>query len=150
MSDLATLVAKDQIADCIHGLFSGTDARAWDRVRRCLADRVRLDMTSLRGGTPQDLTAAQVTDGWAAGLRNLEHVHHQVGNLQIQVQQDTATAFCNGIAFHYRTTASGENVQRFVGSYDIGLTRADSRWTITAFRFNVKFVDGNMDLDTAP
>ncbi len=150
MTDLATLVAKDQIADCIHGLFGGTDARDWAKVRRCLADRVHLDQTSLRGGTPRDLTAAEVAAGWETGLKHLEHVHHQIGNLEIRVEGDTATAFCYGVAFHHRRTASGDDVRRFVGSYDIQLTRAGSRWAITLFRFNARFVDGNLDLDTAP
>lgn len=150
MTDLEALVAKDQIATCIHDLFIATDQRDWPRVRGCFTERVRFDMTSLAGGTPQELTPTQITDAWQAGLKPLQHIHHQTGNLQIAVDHDTATAICYGIALHHRPTTSGQNVRRFVGSYDFTLRRAGPRWLITSFRFNVKFVDGNLSLETSP
>jgi len=152
MSDIETLSAKDHIATRIHDLFIGTDQRDWPKVRACFTDLVHFDMTSLVGGSPQDLAPAQITDAWQAGLKTIEHVHHQAGNLQIVVDGDTATAFCYAIALHYRTTPTGQNVRRFVGSYDFALQRSANatRWLISSFRFNVKFVDGNLNLDTAP
>jgi hypothetical protein len=154
MTDLSTLVAKDQIATRIHQLFVATDARDWPRVRACFADTVRFDMTSLAGGEPVDLTPAQIAGAWAAGLEPMEHVHHQAGNLLIAVDGDEAIAFCYGIALHYRTTRSGDNVRRFVGGYDFRLRRGGGHpatdWVITSFRFDVKFVDGNRDLERSP
>jgi SnoaL-like protein len=150
MNDLATLAAKDQIAACIHHLFISTDERNWTEVRECLADSVDFDMTSLTGGAPSTLSADQIVDGWRAGLAPIEHVHHQAGNLRIAVNGSAASAFCYGIALHYRNTRSGNNVRRFVGSYDFRLELLPRGWVISAFRFNVKFVDGNLDLDKAP
>lgn len=150
MIDLATLVAKDEIGACIYRLFIATDQRDWDAVRGCLADLVLLDMTSLAGGAPTTLTAVQIADAWEAGLKPIEHVHHQAGNLQIAVDGDTASAFCYGIALHYRSTRLGQNVRRFVGSYDFGLERESRGWVISSFRFNVKFVDGNLELEKTP
>lgn len=150
MADLATLAAKDQIAACIHQLFISTDQRDWPAVRACFADSVHFDVTSLAGGSPATLTPSQITDAWDAGLKPIEHVHHQAGNLQIAVQGNRATAFCYGIALHYRTTRSGDNVRRFVGSYDFGLELSSRGWVISSFRFNVKFVDGNRDLEKEP
>jgi hypothetical protein len=147
MTDLEILVAKDQIATCIHQLFIGTDQRDWAKVRSCLAGSVHFDMTSLVGGTPATLTPDQIADAWDAGLKPMEHVHHQAGNLEIAVQGKEATAFCYGIALHYRATRSGDNVRRFVGSYDFGLQLLPRGWVISSFRFNVKFVDGNLDLE---
>ena len=57
------------------------------------------------------------------------------------------TASCHGIAFHYKKTYSGRNVRTFVGSYDFALRRAAGRWVITSFRFNLKFLDGNVELE---
>jgi len=147
--DLATLAAKDAITACLHDLFIGTDRRDWSRVRACFADKVHFDMTSLAGGQPVELTPAQITDMWEAGLKPLEHIHHQAANLQINVRGDGADAFCYGIALHYRKTKSGDNVRRFVGSYDFRLQRIARGWVISSFRFNVKFIDGNPSLDTA-
>ncbi|MDA8108314.1 MAG: nuclear transport factor 2 family protein [Betaproteobacteria bacterium] len=106
MTDLETLVAKDRIATVVHQLFTATDRRDWPAVRACFADVVDFDMTSLAGGTPARLTPLQITDGWEAGLKPIQHVHHQVGNLEISVHGDAATAFCYGIALHYRAKAT--------------------------------------------
>ncbi len=35
----------------------------------------------------------------------------------------------------------------FVGSYDFGLRRQDGRWRIDRFRFNLKYLDGNLELE---
>jgi hypothetical protein len=146
-TDLATLAAKDQIAHCVYQLFIGTDQRDWDKVRACFTDTVHFDMTSLAGGSATNLTPNEITQAWETGLRPIQHVHHQAGNLQIDVQGTTAVAFCYGIALHYRATQSGNNVRRFVGSYDFRLELSQRGWVISSFRFNVKFVDGNLDLD---
>ncbi len=150
MSDLDTLMAKDGIATVVHRLFIATDQRDWEAVRRCFADLVDFDMTSLVGGTPVQLTPGQIADAWDAGLKPIQHVHHQVGNLVIQVRGDAATAFCYGVALHFRPTASGANVRRFVGSYDFELRRGSDGWRIGGFRFTAKFVDGNLGLEQAP
>ena len=149
MTDLERLTAKDQISECIYRLFIGTDQRDWRKVRDCLADVVRLDMTSLAGGDPVELTPAQITDAWENGLAKIEHVHHQAGNLLIDVKANQATAFCYGIALHHRNLPIADNVRRFVGSYEFELQRTDGRWVISSFRFVVKFVDGNLKLDDA-
>lgn len=150
MTPLETFVAKDTIVSVVHQLFIATDKRDWPAVRACFADIVDFDMTSLAGGTPAKLTPAQITDAWEAGLKPIQHLHHQIGNLQIAVHGDAATAFCYGIALHYRATASGDNVRRFVGSYDFTLRCSGEGWAISAFRFNSRFVDGNLALETAP
>ena len=148
--DLETLAAKDDIAGCIHSLFIGTDQRNWAKVRACFADSVHFDMTSLAGGSPVKLTPKEIARAWESGLKPIEHVHHQAGNLQISVQGEKATAFCYGIALHYKKTKSGNNVRRFVGGYDFGLEKNGKGWVIRAFRFSVKFVDGNRDLEKSP
>jgi hypothetical protein len=154
MSDdrLRLLVAKDEIADVVTRLFIATDARDWPAVEQCLAPAVRLDMTSLTGGVPGLLAPGAITAMWDEGFQVLRAVHHQIGNLRIAVAGDRATGFCYGIATHYRPIPSGRNVRTFVGSYDLGLVRLDGEWRIDEFRFNLKYLDGNLDLehDTIP
>jgi hypothetical protein len=43
--------------------------------------------------------------------------------------------------------ANGESVRRFVLSYDFELRALDRGWVISSFRFNAKFVDGNLELE---
>jgi hypothetical protein len=144
---LRALAAKDAIADVVTRLFVATDERAWTAVQECLAPSVRFDMTSLAGGVPTDLTPTAITAAWEQGLRPIQAVHHQIGNLRVSVSGDRATAFCYGIAMHHRPTRSGRNVRTFVGSYDFGLARSGAAWLIDEFRFNLKYVDGNFELE---
>ena len=144
----ADLTAERDITDCIVRLFLATDRRDWDGVRACLTDTVHFDMTSLAGGEPADVPAEQIVAGWTQGLAPIESVHHQAGNFRITVRGGEADAFCYGIALHYRRTASGCNTRTFVGSYDFKLaTDDDDAWRITSFRFNLKFLDGNVTLE---
>ena len=144
---MARLAAKDAVIDVLNTLFIGTDQRDWAKVRDCFADSVRFDMTSLLGGRPSDLSPETIVDGWRQGLQAITQVHHQVGNYRVDVDGAVAVASCYGIALHYRKTTSGRNTRTFVGSYDFHLVEAEGRWRIDLFRFNVKFVDGNLDLE---
>ena len=130
-------------------LFVATDARDWAGVEACLADSVTLDMTSLVGGDPHQLTGAQVAAGWRDGLAAIDHVHHQVGNFRIRVEGDEANLSCYGIAFHHRSVTASSDTRTFVGSYDLHLVREQERWRIDLFRFRVAFVTGNLQLETA-
>lgn len=143
------LSSRQAIVDTIVKLFVATDERDWATVEECFADAVHFDMTSLAGGEPLTLIPPEIAAAWSEGLAPIESVHHQAGNFQVQLLGDEATAFCYAIALHYRKVASGRNVRRFVGSYDLHLIRdPSSRWCIDLFRFNVKFVDGNVELHT--
>ena len=142
------LVAERRIIDCIVRLFVATDNRDWAGVRECFADTVHFDMTSVAGGQPANVPAEQIVAGWTTGLAPIEHVHHQAGNFRVTVRGDEADAFCYGIALHYRRTTSGRNTRTFVGSYDFRLVNdADDGWRISAFKFNLKFLDGNAQLE---
>lgn len=138
---------KESITELINTFFVSVDNRDWERVRACLADSVHFDVTSIGGPAPSDMTPEQITDTWESGLAPIEHVHHQSGNFLIRLQGDQAECFCYGIALHHRRVRSGNNTRRFVGSYDYRLARVEGRWRITQFKFDAKFVDGNLELE---
>jgi hypothetical protein len=132
----------DAIVDVITDLFIRTDTRDWEGVKKLFAPEVAFDM-----GQPAKMTPQQIVDAWKTGLAPIEQIHHQAGNFKVNVRGDEADAFCYGIAFHYRKTTSGQNTRTFVGSYEFKLRRAGSDWKITAFKFNLKFIDGNVNLE---
>ncbi|HLL46659.1 MAG TPA: nuclear transport factor 2 family protein [Longimicrobiaceae bacterium] len=145
--ELQTLIDKDRIAEVVHRLFIATDTRDWEGVRACFADEVLFDMTSVAGGEPARATPRQITDGWEEGLRQVQAIHHQAGNLLVSPRGGEADAFCYGTATHYLPTPSGRDTRVFVGSYDFHLVRRDGRWQIDRFRFDLKFLDGNPNLE---
>jgi hypothetical protein len=144
------LRARNDVIDVINRLFISTDLRDWQAVRGCFAASVLFDMSSAGGGPPARLTAQEITDGWDGGLRALKSIHHQAGNYQVTVAGKEATAFCYGIAYHHRPVRSGRNTRTFVGSYDFGLILTADGWKLNAFRFNLKFIDGNLELHQEP
>jgi hypothetical protein len=108
---------------------------------------VRVDVKSLTGAEPTTLGSEEIISGWEQGLRPIRAVHHQTGNFRVRVSGDEADAFCYGIASHYLPNASGRNTRVFVGSYDFHLRRENGRWRIDLFRFNLKYIDGNLELE---
>jgi hypothetical protein len=141
------LLLRDQVIDRLNTLFIATDEREWSTVKACFAPTVHFDMTSLAGGEPVILTPDAIAQAWEQGLASLEAVHHQAGNYRVHVDGDEAHAFCYGIALHFRRTRSGRNTRTFVGTYDCRLRIIGGEWRITSFRFNLKFLDGNIELE---
>jgi hypothetical protein len=145
------LAERQRIEDRVVKLFVATDERDWAGVESCLADPVTIDMTSMVGGAPLRLRPAEVSAAWAEGFRTLDHVHHQVGNFRTRIDGDAASVQCYGIALHHRAAIAAEiKTRRFVGSYDFELQRASGGdWRIGLLRFNLKFIDGHLELEKA-
>lgn len=141
------LIERERVAAVVNTLFTATDRRDWAQVRGCFGELVTFDMTSLAGGTVQQLSPDAIASGWEVGLKALDAVHHQTGNMTVTISGSGADVSCYGTAYHYRPTKSGRNTRTFVGSYDFHLVHADGEWRIDLFRFLLKFVDGNLELE---
>jgi hypothetical protein len=149
MEALEMLVERQRIVDVVTELFLATDRRDWPAVVDCLTPQVEFDMHSLSGVAASTLAASEIAAAWERGLAPLAAVHHQVGNFQVRMRGDEAEAFCYGIASHFLPNPSGRNTRVFVGSYDFVVRKDAGRWRIALFRFNLKYVDGNVDLERA-
>lgn len=123
------------------------DNKDWDTVRNTLAPTVHFDMSSAGGGPPTDTSAADIAHGWEVGLAPIQALHHQACNYCVRLRGDIAEAFCYGVAYHYVPKTSGRDTRMFVGSYDFELERQSGAWRITRFRFNLKFITGNLELE---
>ena len=140
------LIEEKSVVETIDRLFVSTDNRDWEGVKACFADEVVLDMTSMAGGEPGKLTPQQIADAWAQGLKGLKAIHHQAGNYDVTLKGAEADVFCYGIAFHYLPNATGKNSRTFVGSYNFHLKKIGTEWKIDIFKYNLKFIDGNLEL----
>jgi len=149
LEQVEELLDRDLVRDTVVELFMATDARDWDRVEGCFSPRVLFDMTSVAGGEAALRTPHEIAADWRAGLQDLDAVHHQVGNFQIDVVEEDAVVTCYGVAIHYLATASGEKTRTFVGTYRLHLEWLEDRWAIDGFTFDLKFVTGDPDLGRA-
>lgn len=148
-SALETVADQAKVIETINRLFIGTDNRDWALVKSCFAPRVLFDMSSLGAGEPKHLTPDDIVAAWDTGLKPLKAIHHQVGNYLVQVDGTKAEAFCYGIASHYLPNKSKKNTRTFVGSYEFELLKDGDRWRIATFKFNLKYIDGNPDLESS-
>ncbi len=142
-----TMTDRDRVIDTVNRLFIGTDNRDWPGVKALFASTVLFDMTSLAGGRPATITPQEIVDGWDRGLKVLTAVHHQAGNFLVDIKDCEAAVFCYGVAWHYLPNKTNRNTRTFVGSYDVHLVVQDAEWKIDRFKFNLKFIDGNPDLE---
>lgn len=141
---------REGVIDVVNRLFVAVDERDWAMARACLADRVHFDVTSLGAAEAAEMAAEEIIEGWKTGLAAIEAVHHHSGNFRVEIDGDRAICFCYATAYHHRRVRSGRNLRTFVGSYDYRLAREAGEWRITQFKFNAKFVEGNLELDTEP
>ncbi len=143
------MIEKDRVIDIVNRLFINTDNRDWPAVKTLFAPRVLFDMTSLVGGQPASVRPQEIVDGWDKGLKALKAIHHQTGNHIANIEDNEATVFCYGVAWHYLPNKTNQNTRTFVGSYDIHLVKQDEDWKIDRFKYNLKFIDGNTDLENS-
>ncbi len=147
MKAYENFLEKEKAKETVTQLFVNTDDRNWEKVNSLFADEVLFDMTSMVGGDPVTLTPEEITTSWDKGLKPLKAIHHQTGNYIVSVNQDEADVFCYGIASHYLPNKTNQNTRIFVGSYDFHLVKNDDRWQIDMFKFNLKYIDGNPNLE---
>ncbi len=141
------LVQKEKVKEVVTRLFVSTDNRDWDTVSRLFAAEVLFDMTSMVGGQPVKLSPQEIVASWDKGLKPLKAIHHQAGNFIVDANQTEATVFCYGIASHYLPNKTNQNTRVFVGSYNFHLIKSGENWQIDQFKFNLKYIDGNPNLE---
>jgi len=146
---LTRLLDRQAVQDVIVALFCAVDERDWPAAHACFAPRVHFDITSAGEAEPAELTREEITAAWDSGLEAIEHIHHQAGNFRIEVAGDQADATCHGLAFHHVADAPGGSTRTFVGTYAFHLLRDGERWRIDRFRFDLKYVDGNLELGSS-
>ena len=149
MTDEREMIDRARIIETINQLFIGTDNRDWALVKKCFAPSVLFDMSSLGAGDPKQMTPDEIVTAWDAGLKPLKAIHHQAGNYIVRVSGMKAEAFCYAIASHYLPNKTNMNTRTFVGSYDFELLKDDGRWRIAKFKFNLKYIDGNPNLESS-
>jgi hypothetical protein len=135
-----------QIIETVNKLFISVDNRNWDTVKALFNDTVLLDYTSMAGGQPANLAAADIIESWKSIMPGFDKTHHQLGNYIVETDSRVAKVFCYGTATHYLSNESKNNLWIVVGSYDLELQTIDEAWRITKMTFNLKYIDGNNEL----
>lgn len=138
----------DELIELANKLFIYTDYQQWDKLlSQVFTKEITFDMSSLGAGDAKKMKATEVCDMWKSGFASVDNVHHQSGNFLIDFQSaDNAEIFCYAIAIHFRKSATKGNTREFVGSYNLHAVLTDIGWRLDGFRYNLKFINGNTDL----
>ena len=137
---------KSKIQSVVTQVFVATDNQDWGNVEASFSDQVLLDYTSMAGGEPVELAPTQITDSWKTILPGFDHTHHALSNFNITINDSEATVTHYGNADHFIDLNDAEDIWQVVGTYDHHLVKTKSGWKIDRMKFNLKYMDGNMDL----
>lgn len=143
------LAEEKNIIRIVNTLFIATDNRDWEAVKNVFTEEVLFDVTSMAGGEPTTMTSQQLVNAWDQGFKGLKVIHHQVGNYDVSITGKEADVFCYGIAIHYLPNKTNRSSRMYVGSYNLHLTKIDSAWKINRFKYNLKYIDSNKNLQKA-
>ncbi|MGK6314617.1 alpha/beta fold hydrolase [Neorhizobium sp. DT-125] len=124
-----SLEDRAAIVDAITDIAAGADRHQWDRVRRALADEVKLDYTSLWGGEAAIRPADAVIEQWSGFLPGFDETLHLVTNHAITgMRGTTATAEADFQATH----RIEDDLWVLMGHYRYELVKANGAWKVSA------------------
>ena len=139
---------KVELTELANKLFMYTDLKEWQKlIDEVFTEDVLFDMSSAGGGAPKSLKAQMICDTWKEGLKDLDAVHHQAGHYIIKMDGDYCDIYAYAVAYHYKKSALKGKSRSFVGSYDLRAFNATNDWRISSFKYNLKYIDGNVNLD---
>jgi len=135
-----------EITNTVSRFFAAVDRCDWAAAQGLMTDPFHVDYESYGGGPASDVTPEGLTGAWAGLLPYFDQVHHQIGNLIVELDGEKAAVQCHGMATHFIADHSGGDLQFIVGTYDLTLNRTDGFWRLSSMRFNFKYASGNADL----
>jgi hypothetical protein len=142
---LRTLVDERDIRAVADQLFLLTDRKDWRAAQALfVAGEIEVDMSSLVGGAPVRMTAAQLMAGFAQGLHAQKRSHHMVTNFEVRIDDGHATLQANGYAWNQVPgMPGGSDLWETWGTYRLALVRTPAGWRLAAFRYNALYNRGN-------
>lgn len=136
------LADRLDIADVLARYCDALDQRRWELLTEVFTSDASADYGSV--GTPAGVEA--ITTAIRRTIDDLDATQHLIGNLQVQVHGDTATAQCYLISQHVRSAQPGGEEYLLGGRYVDELARTADGWRITFRRLHRMWASGNRDV----
>lgn len=139
---------REQIVEAVNKLFVYTDNQEWTKLQEeVFASQIELDMVSMGAEKVEQLSSREICYRWEEAFEGLDAIHHQAGNYIVTLNGDQAEAFAYSIASHYKESAKKEKTRKYVGSYNLHLSKIHEAWRIDKIKYNLKYSSGNMALE---
>ncbi|MEU7164137.1 nuclear transport factor 2 family protein [Streptomyces morookaense] len=124
-----------------------TDKREWELLRGSVfADTVLVDYTSLHGGKPAEMAAAELIGAWRDRLSGLTSTQHLITNHLVRVTGDTAVATADFQATHLLPNPYGGPLWTLGGHYRFTLRRTPAGWRIDGLTMTTDWAYGNHEI----
>lgn len=137
---------KEQIIETVHKLFIYTDNQEWKKLQKeVFSEFVDFDMSSL-GGEISKKSSIDICNEWKQGFEGIDSINHLAGNHLVKINNNSAEVFIYATATHFKESAIKGNTREFVGSYNLHLVKNTEQWKIDKFKYNLKYMTGNLDL----
>ena len=137
---------KEQIIEIVHKLFIYTDNQEWKKLQKeVFSELVDFDMSSL-GGEISKKSSIDICNEWKQGFEGIDSINHLAGNHLVKINNNSAEVFIYATATHFKESAIKGNTREFVGSYNLHLVKNTEQWKIDKFKYNLKYMTGNLDL----
>jgi ketosteroid isomerase-like protein len=138
--ELRQLIDERDITATLHRYASALDLRDWELLATCFTE----DAVGDYGTGPQPLQGIEAITALCQGvLESLDHSQHLIGNVEVAVDGDAATASSYLQAQHVRAGAPGGENFIIAGRYVDELARTDEGWRISRRRLERWWDEGN-------
>lgn len=142
---LLALLDEQEIRGVADLLFIHTDAKDWAAARALFVEGpVEVDMSSLVGGGPVRMTAAELFAGFEAGLHEGKASHHMASNYRVTLDGGRAELWAHGYAWNRLAGYhGGSELWETWGNYRLTFRRTGAGWRLDGFRYHAKLNRGN-------
>ena len=141
-TSFATPADEARVVGVISAVAIYADNRDFKPLERFFAPQTTIDYTSLWGGAPQNFAPEALMNIWGNLLPGFDATRHELSDIRVQTNTDTATATANVRATHWL----GDRTWTVAGSYDYALIRSQTGWQVSRMVFRLTEETGNRSL----
>lgn len=143
---MITYSIRDEIIEIVNKLFIYTDNQDWEKLQtEIFSNDVFFDMSSI-GGKKEEMSSKDICALWEHGFKGIDAINHLAGNYLVKIDNHLAEVFAYATATHFKEAATKGKTREFVGTYQIGLLKHGFGWRIYQFKYDLKYMSGNIDL----
>lgn len=118
------------------------DLRLFDALETLLADKVKVDYTSLLGGEVYEAAPKEIIWRWKESLCGFDATRHRLRNILIKLKGQEATATAKATATYFLH----EHIWEVSGTYTFSLRMSQDGWKVTGLNFAFKEEKGTRDV----
>lgn len=139
------VLSKDEaiIRSNIQSFSAMADQGAFEYLGRLFAPQVTVDYTSLFGGEAAPVDRTDLMKQWAGFLPGFDATYHDLSNLRVNVDGDSANALVDITASHW---LGDEGFWSVSGNYEFTLQRNGNNWLINSVILNRQSESGSRDI----